>query len=75
MSNLVTDSPGGIQHEVGDRDAWHCLCGNQPPDGGFFPVNSDGQEVEPTPQDWDTANYKCADCGRIINGDSLEYVK
>lgn len=63
-----------ITHEKGNRDAWICICGNEPSENGFYPVNSKGQEVEPTPEDWDTDNYKCAQCGRIINQNSLEVV-
>jgi hypothetical protein len=64
-----------ITHEPQDKDAWLCLCGNQPSEDGFYPVNSNGMEVEPTKEDWDTENYICNRCGRIINQNTLEIVK
>lgn len=64
-----------ITHEPQDKDAWVCICGNEPHKSGFYPVNSKGEEVEPTPEDWDTNNYKCYGCDRIINQDTLEVVR
>jgi hypothetical protein len=63
-----------ISKEAGWEDAWICICGNTPPDGGFYPCDSEGNEMEPTIEsDWDNL-YVCADCGRIINQDTLEVI-
>ena len=61
--------------EVITQDAggnWHCPCGNTAVASGFFPCDAHGHQVEPTPQDWTTDLYVCADCGRLINVDTLE---
>ena len=63
-----------ITAEPGDPDAWHCLCGNQPCDGGFYPCDTDGNEMDPViGSDWPEL-YVCADCGRIIDMDTLVVV-
>jgi hypothetical protein len=41
---------------------------------GFFPCDSEGEEVEPTLEEWTSNWYVCARCGRIINQDTLEVV-
>ena len=51
-----------------------CLCGNEPLSEGFYPCNGEGEEVEPTLEQWTTNCYVCAQCGRIINQDTLEIV-
>ena len=61
-----------IIHEAGDRDAWVCICGNTPVGGGFFACDENGNEMEPV-KGWNGL-YVCADCGRIIQYDSLEVV-
>jgi len=58
-----------IQHESGNEEAWVCLCGNRPDSDGFFPCDSDGNEMEPV-QEWENL-YVCGRCGRIINQFSL----
>ena len=45
---------------------WECLCGNTPMQDGFFPCNTQGELVEPTPEEWVTNYYVCDRCGRII---------
>jgi len=63
-----------ITHEAGNPEAWHCICRNTPSDGGFYPCDENGNEMEPTiGSNWDGL-YVCADCGRIIQFDSLEVV-
>jgi hypothetical protein len=57
-----------------DRDAWRCLCGNEPCEDGFFTCDENGDEVEPTAKDWKTGLYVCNGCGRMINPDTLEVV-
>ena len=52
--------------DVPELDAWVCLCGNTPPDHGFYPCLRNGSEVEPVPADWPEPLYRCANCGRII---------
>lgn len=59
-----------ITHEAEDHDAWHCICKNTPCGGGFYPCNEKGDEMEPV-EGWNNL-YVCADCGRIINQDTLE---
>jgi hypothetical protein len=61
-----------IIHEAGNREAWVCLCGNQPDYDGFFPCDEEGNEMEPV-EGWKSL-YVCFRCGRIIHQDSLEVV-
>jgi len=61
-----------ITHEVGNYEAWICLCGNTPVADGFYPCDSDGTEMEPA-AGWNDL-YVCARCGRIINQTSLDIV-
>lgn len=53
---------------------WMCACGNEPELEGFYPCNSEGEIVEPTPELWNGLLYVCDKCGRIINQDTLEVV-
>lgn len=55
--------------------AWHCLCGNVASNDGFYPCDSEGNQVEPTPEAWTTDWYVCAHCGRIIDQATLTIVK
>jgi hypothetical protein len=64
-----------IIREPGDKDAWVCICGNTPSDDGFYPIDEDDHEVEPTAKDWKTNQYFCNRCGRVIEQDSLEVVR
>lgn len=64
-----------IWSERGDPDAWHCLCGNTSADSGFFPINGDRHEVEPTPTAWTTGQYCCDDCGRVVEPSTLRVVR
>ena len=61
-----------ITHESGNPDGWICVCRNTPTDGGFYPCDSSGNEMEPV-EGWDGL-YVCADCGRVIHFDTLEVV-
>jgi hypothetical protein len=61
-----------IMHEAGNFEAWHCLCGNTPVDGGFSTCDMHGNEIEPV-KGW-TGLYVCNDCGRIIDQTTLEVV-
>lgn len=61
-----------IAHEVGNDDAWICVCKNTPVSDGFYPCDSGGSQVEPV-AGWADL-YVCARCGRIINQNSLEVV-
>ena len=63
-----------IRFEHGYPDAWLCICGNTPGKDGFFPCDTDGNEVEPTPADWRVGLYVCGGCGRMIDQKSLEVV-
>ena len=63
-----------ISNEPGWQDAWVCFCKNTVAGSGFYPCDKNGNEMEPNiGSDW--ANlYVCADCGRIINQETLEVV-
>jgi hypothetical protein len=61
-----------ITHEKNDKDAWICLCGNQPSSDGFYPCDDSGDEIEPTAA-W-KGLYACLRCGRIIEQGSLRVV-
>jgi hypothetical protein len=63
-----------ISHMPGDEVAWICLCGNTVSGYGFYPCNTQGEIVEPTPQEWTTDWYVCDQCGRIIDEATLEVV-
>jgi len=55
-----------IGSEAGDPGAWICICGNRPCEGGFYPCDEQGNEMEPSiGSDW-ASLYCCTDCGRII---------
>ncbi len=58
-----------IEHDNGD---WTCLCGNYASLDGFFPCDETGREVEPTPVDWHTNLYICAQCNRLIDVNTAE---
>ena len=48
----------------------------QPPSAaGFYTINDNNEEVEPTPEDWTTNHYFCNSCGRVIDFDTLEVVR
>ncbi len=61
-----------IGHKKGDHDAWLCTCGNTPTGDGFYPCNTDGNEVEPSTEQWKMPLYVCARCGRIIHQETLK---
>jgi hypothetical protein len=62
-----------LTHEPGNEGAWECVCGNKPDSDGFFPCDSDGDEVEPVKGQWEDL-YVCARCGRIIQQGTLKVV-
>lgn len=64
-----------ITHEDGNSEAWVCICGNMPSENGFYPIDEDNHEVEPTEKDWKTNQYFCNQCGRVIDQDTLEVVR
>jgi hypothetical protein len=61
-----------ITHEAGNPEAWVCICDNRPDAAGFFPCDSNGNEMEPVKGWLDL--YVCDKCGRIIKQDTLEVV-
>jgi hypothetical protein len=64
-----------VQHIDPDlKDWWVCPCGNTPDQEGFYPCSSEGEQVEPTPEEWTTDCYVCDRCGRIIKQSNLEVV-
>jgi hypothetical protein len=68
----MNNSTEHIRHEEGNDEAWVCICTNTPNADGFYPCDSDGNQVEPD-AGWNDL-YVCAKCGRIINQNSLEVV-
>ena len=63
-----------ISHEKGNDEAWICICGNEPSSDGFYPCDTNGNEMEPSiGSKWDGL-YVCLKCGRIIRQDTLEVV-
>jgi YD repeat-containing protein len=64
-----------IKHEPHDKDAWVCICGNTSSELGFYPIDDNNREVEPTERDWTTNQYVCDQCGRVIDKDTLEVVR
>lgn len=48
-------------------DTWVCICGNVASLEGFYPCNSEGTQVEPTPEEWTSGWYACARCYRLID--------
>ena len=60
--------------KANSADSWICLCGNTPVKEGFFPCDSNGNQVEPTPEDWTGIYYVCDNCGRIIDQRNLRVV-
>jgi hypothetical protein len=62
-----------ISHEPGNIEGWICICKNTPCGGGFYACDVNGNEVEPDYR-WTSGLYVCADCGRMINPDTLEVV-
>lgn len=65
---------GCIRHEPGNKEAWHCICGNTPENGGFYSCNRNGAIVEPAADFWFDGLYLCFDCRRIIDPDTLRIV-
>ncbi|WP_309115984.1 hypothetical protein [Saccharothrix sp.] len=49
-----------------------CHCGNNPCSDGFYPVDDNGEPVEPTPQDWTSNLMRCAKCGLVYDNDSYD---
>lgn len=50
---------------MGGCDAWICRCGNTGPDDGFSPCDRNGNEVEPTVEDWPIPLVVCNKCETI----------
>jgi hypothetical protein len=56
------------------KDAWVCICGNNPTADGFFPCDAQGNEMSPAIGSGWKDLYVCARCGRIIKQGTLEVV-
>lgn len=52
---------GGLQVTLVDSDLT-CSCGNQTHTSGFYTANERGEEVEPTPLEWDGKTWFCGAC-------------
>jgi hypothetical protein len=78
MSNYKTQKQlaanDGLTRIKAIGDMWICLCLNTPINQGFYPCDSEGNYVEPTPEDWTTDWYVCDRCGRIIDQKTLRVV-
>jgi hypothetical protein len=57
---------GHVPGDMGDCDAFRCVCGNTASGSGLFPCDRAGNEVEPTAKDWPEELYVCGDCGRVV---------
>jgi hypothetical protein len=51
-----------------------CICGNFSESDGAYPCDSNGNLVEPTPDDWPGKLYRCDRCGRVFDGDTGEVI-
>lgn len=71
-SKGMTTQTEFIKQEVGNQEAWVCLCGNTPVDQGFFPSDERGIEGAPV-QGWGGL-YTCDRCGRVIDSMTLRVV-
>ena len=60
-----------ITTEQSNADAWVCICGNTPSAAGFYPIDAEDREVEPTPSKWSADQYFCNGCGRVIDQHTL----
>jgi len=63
-----------IKGEGNCRETWICVCGNTVKVKGFSPCDSEGEVVEPTPDDWVTGWFVCEQCGRMIDQHTLDVV-
>lgn len=70
LLNLDVDSV-----KADDEDLWICVCGNTPSDAGFYTIDEANHEVEPTIEDWKTDEYFCAQCGRVIDVNTLQVTR
>jgi hypothetical protein len=68
----MTSAKERIAHEPGSDESWICLCGNRPDSDGFFPCDSNGNEVQPV-DGWNNL-YVCFRCGRIVDQGTFEIV-
>lgn len=73
MDNKIANEFISRESDWGE-DAWVCICSNTPAGGGFYACDSDGNEMEPViGSNW-RGLYVCADCGRIIDQETLAVV-
>jgi hypothetical protein len=63
-----------IKTEANNPDNLICTCGNDPTQEGFYPCDSEGEIVNPSPKEWTSNCYVCDRCGRIIHSESLKVV-
>jgi hypothetical protein len=64
-----------VTHLPNNPTALLCLCGNTPADDGFYPVDEQDREVDPTAAAWPDNTYACRQCGRVIDGETLAVVR
>lgn len=61
-----------ITLEDGQEDCWICICGNTSHRAGFYTCSKTGHLVgEFNDKKWRGIYYKCDDCGRIIDCNTL----
>jgi hypothetical protein len=58
----------------GADDYWTCVCGNEVTSDGFYACDTNGDQVEPTPEEWKEPLYVCPACSRIIHQQTLGIV-
>ena len=61
-----------ITHEIGNDEAWICICNNTSNAQGFYPCDREGNQMEPD-AGWRDL-YVCDRCGRIVDQKTLEVV-
>lgn len=69
-----TNGTHGLTRIASMGGEWICFCKNTPQYDGFYPCDPDGNEVEPTPEEWTTNWYVCTRCGRMIDQQTLRVV-
>lgn len=70
--NQYMDREESINYQGDNKEAWLCICGNDTSSDGFFPCDTNGNEMVPA-EGWDDL-YVCGRCGRIINQHSLKVI-
>lgn len=64
----------GLPATIAGADGPQCICGNHAASDGFYPVDEQGRDVEPTPQLWLRALLRCnrQGCDLVIDQDGFD---